>query len=340
MTARIPTPPSSVGVIAMTMGGPLKSEEVQPFLQALFADPELIRIPLGPLRPSFAWLASRLRAPRAKQRYASIGGSPLVAESLAQVEAIQQALAGVTEWPVRLAVAYPPRGPSSASALAALVAGGVTNVLALPLYPQRSLSTTGASLRALRAAARDYPQVQIHEVPPYPTLPGLVDLLAARSQNALQTLAPRKLPMAILATAHGVPERYVREGDPYVEQVRQTYDAFCRSLLPQKSTPPIEIALGYQSRIGPVRWVGPTVESEVTRLAARGVRGLVVVPLTFVCEHLETRYDLDQVLRRSAREAGIAAYERIQAPGAAAWFVQGLADHVVASARILSLPPS
>lgn len=332
MPQRIPNPSSPIGVIAMTMGGPSKGEEVQPFLQALFADPELIRIPVGPLRPSFAWLVSHLRAPGARRRYAAIGGSPLVTESLAQVEALQETLAEVTGWPVRLAVAYGPRGPSSAAALDALVARGVTRVLALPLYPQRSFSTTGASLRALRAAAREHPTVEIHEVPPYPALHGLVDLLAQRARRLLQSSATRGLPMALLATAHGVPERNVRQGDPYVAQVEQTYETLRRSPHLQGTTSPVELALGYQSRIGPLRWVGPSVESEVRRLAARGVRGVVVVPLSFVCEHLETRYDLDLILRRVAREAGMVAYERVTAPGAAPAFIHSLADHLLATA--------
>jgi ferrochelatase len=363
---------SDVGVVALAMGGPARPEEVQPFLEALFADPDLIRVPVGPLRRPFAWLVSRLRASAARRRYALIGGSPLVTETRAQVAALSAALAP-DALPVRLALAYGApdlvADAGAGAALRELADLGVQRVLALPLYPQRSGTTSGASLRSLRRATEDpaLPTLSIEEVPPYPTLPGLVGPLAYGARQALGRAAEAGHRAAVIATAHGIPERYVRDGDPYVEQVEQTFEAFRQALAeaphaersnigersrdgerpniveaPDRTgrsatpggparAPDGPVVLGYQSRIGPVRWVGPQVEDVVARLAAEGVTALTVVPLTFVCEHLETRYDLDLALKATAWEAGIHHYERVPAVGTHPAFIAGLADQVRAA---------
>ena len=300
------------------MGGPSRPEEVEPFLVRLFADPALIQAPLGPLRLPVARLVARLRAPAARRRYGLVGGSPLVAGTQAQASALAAALAaeGV---PVAAAFAYTEPGP--ADAVAALAARGVRRLLALPLYPQWSTATSGASLRALRAAAEPW-GMPVVEAPAYPTLPGLIAPLVEATRAALAAQPGA----AVLLTAHGLPERYVRQGDPYVAHVEAGAAAF-RAALGGAT----DVQLGYQSRLGPLRWVGPEVADVVQDLARGGATALVVVPLTFVCEHLETRYDLDLVLRAAAWEAGIRSFVRVPAVGTAPAFVAGLADHVRAA---------
>lgn len=320
-------PRADVGVVALAMGGPARPEEVQPFLEALFSDPDLIQAPLGPLRRPFAKLVSRLRAPAARRRYGLMGGSPLVEETEKQVAALGAALApeGI---PVELALAY--GAPDADAALAALAARGARRVLALPLYPQRSHATTGSSMRALeRALARAqaaHPDLTVAEVPPYPTLPGLVEPLAASARQAAEEARAAGHQVALVLTAHGLPERYLRRGDPYVGHVEATAEAFRKA-----ARLPVPMVLGFQSRIGPVRWVGPQVDEVVDRLVAGGTTALVVVPLTFVCEHLETRYDLDLELRRHAWEAGVRDYRRVPAIGSHPAFIAGLADLVRAA---------
>ena len=181
-------------------------------------------------------------------------------------------------------------------------------------------------MRDLLAATADVPGLRVEELPPYPTLPGLVVPLAAAAAEAVSALQAEGLQTAVLVTAHGLPERYVRDGDPYVDHVGQTFEAFRR-----EAKLPVPVTLGFQSRIGPVRWVGPQVDEVVERLARGGTRALVVVPATFVCEHLETRYDLDLVLRSVAWEHGIRRYTRIPTVSTAPAFIQGLADHVRAA---------
>jgi len=317
----VSAPTTDWGVVALAMGSPAEPEDVEPFLEALFADPAIIRAPLGPLRRPLARLLAHRRAPHAKQRYGLVGGSPLVPETLKQVAALAAALEP-DGLPVTLAMTY--TQPNAAAAVSWMHKRGVRRLLALPLFPQRSDTTTGAGLRDLRRVAA---QGGLHtrEIPPYPRLPGLIEPLADALRRSVANLADDGLAdrTAVLLTAHGLPERNVAAGDPYVDHVLETAGA-----VREAAGVPCPVHLGFQSRIGPVRWVGPQVEDQVDRLAHAGMRGLVVVPLTFVCEHLETRYDLDLELRARAWAAGITRYHRIGAIGAHPDFIAGLAAHV------------
>jgi len=311
------------GVVALAMGSPATPEDVEPFLEELFADPAIIRAPLGPLRRPLARLIARRRAPHAKQRYGLVGGSPLLHETRKQVAALAEALEphGL---PVTLAMTY--TQPDAETAVSRMQSLGVRRLVGLPLFPQRSYTTTGAGLRELRRVAAQH-GLHTRELPPYPRLPGLIEPLADALRQQVSHLADDGLAnqSAVLLTAHGLPERNIAAGDPYVDHVRETADAVRVAAGVQ-----CPVHLGFQSRIGPVRWVGPQVEDQVDRLARAGIRGLVVVPLTFVCEHLETRYDLDLELRARAWAAGITHYHRIPAVGNHPDFIAGLAGHVLA----------
>ncbi len=312
---------SDWGVVALAMGSPATPEEVEPFLEALFADPAILNVPLGPLRRPLARLMARRRTPHAKQRYGLVGGSPLVSETRKQVAALATALEP-SGLPVTLAMTY--TQPDAHVAVAEMRSRGVRRLLALPLFPQRSDTTTGAGLRELRRVAADH-GLHTREIPPYPRMPGLVEPLAEALRQQVAHLADDGLAdrTAVLLTAHGLPERNIAAGDPYVDHVRETADA-----VRQAAGVACPMHLGFQSRIGPVRWVGPQVEDQVDRLARTGIRGLVVVPLTFVCEHLETRYDLDLELRARAWAAGITSYHRVPAVGVHPDFIAGLAEHI------------
>lgn len=308
---------SGWGVITLTMGSPSSPEEVQPYLERLFGDPALLQAPLGPLRPVLARLLARLRAPRAAQRYGLVGGSRLIPESLAQTSALERELAP-DAIPFALGATY--LAPEIDEALDRLTRRGARQILALPLFPQYSHTTTGAALGRLDRAATRL-GLPVRAIRAYPTLPGLVETLTAMTREALDH--PGQQPAAVLLTAHGLPERYVRSGDPYVDQVQETATAVRTRL--EVDCP---VALGFQSRLGPLRWVGPTVETEVERLAHLGTRRLVVVPISFVSEHLETSYDLDLALKGLAWRAGIRNYQRVATVGDHPAFIRDLAGLV------------
>ncbi|MDY0004466.1 MAG: ferrochelatase, partial [Polyangia bacterium] len=186
------------GVVAMAMGGPARPEEVRPFLRALFADPDLIQAPLGPLRRPFAHLMATLREKGARRRYGLVGGSPLVEETRLQVAALESELLK-DGLPVELALAYGFPGPSDA--LASLRARGVRLVLGLPMYPQWSRATSGASLRALERAlhglqpspGNDVAPMSLREVGPFPSRPGFIGPLAAQAREAMDRARSRGL---------------------------------------------------------------------------------------------------------------------------------------------------
>ncbi len=316
------------GVVALAMGSPSTPQDVQPFLEALFSDPAILSVPLGPLRGPLARLIARRRAPHAARRYGLVGGSPLLSQTRRQVSALASALEP-DSLPVTLAMTYTEPGAREAVAhMRELVA---RRLLALPLFPQRSSTTTGSGLARLRQEA-GCNRMATFEASPYPRLPGLVDHISRALQEQVHRLAEEGLAKrtAVLLTAHGLPERVVAAGDPYVDQVRETADA-----VRDAAGLDCPVCLGFQSRIGPVRWVGPQVEEEVSRLAAEGKVALVVAPLTFLCEHLETRYDLDLELRSTAWTHGITHYHRVQTVGDSPLFIASLANHVREQIRLI-----
>ena len=306
--------PADVGVALLNMGGPSNLDAVEPFLRELFSDPAILGAP-WPIRPLLAGWIARRRAPHSRVRYGRHGGaSPLLAATEAQARALEEALGS----PVAVAMRY--GHPTSEEAIGALAERGVQRVIALPLYPQYSTTTSATSLAAIRdaAAARE---LELAEVASYPELPGLIDALARAAEARLGEAGDGQV-VHLLFAAHGIPMSRVRAGDPYPEQVQATAEAVAARLGASWS-------LGFQSRVGPVRWLEPSVDDEVARLADEGVGALVVQPLTFVSENLETLDDLDRELRDVAAERGIERFLRGAAPGTDPAFIDGLADTAV-----------
>jgi protoporphyrin/coproporphyrin ferrochelatase len=306
--------PDGVGVALLNMGGPADLDAVEPFLRELFSDPAILGAP-WPVRPLLASWIARRRAPHSRIRYARHGdASPLLAATAEQARALEAQLG----CPVVVAMRY--GRPTSDEALEELATRGISRVIALPLYPQYSTTTSATSLAALRDAVGQR-ELEIAEVASYPELPGLVDALARAAAARLEQAgdAPG---IHLLFAAHGIPLSRVRGGDPYPEQVNATARAVAERL-------DVPWSLGFQSRVGPVRWLEPSVDEEVDRLAGEGIGVLVVQPLTFVSENLETLDDLDRELADRAAERGIGRFLRGAAPGTDPAFIEGLADTAV-----------
>lgn len=306
-----------IGVALLNMGGPASEAEIAPFLRELLGDRAMVPLP-APLRGALAhWVSSR-RAPKVAEHYRAIGGkSPVLAETARQVDALSSALGD--GYRVQAAFRYAP--PKAAAALDALREAGARRVVALPAYPHWSSTTSGTSVDDLVSAARRR-GMQWREAAAYPSAAGLISALWARLKPHLNGEG------YLLMTAHGLPERVVRKGDPYVEHVEQTARLLSRRL--PAGTP---WSLAFQSRLGPVRWLRPYVDSEIERLAAEGVRRLVLVPLTFACENLETRYELDIQMAELAARCGITEFHRAEVPGDHPAFIETLAQLVHETAQ-------
>jgi ferrochelatase len=311
-------------VVLFNLGGPDSPAAVQPFLFNLFNDKAIVRLP-QPLRRLVATLIARRRAPLARAIYARIGGaSPLRAETEAQAAALQAALESTHNEgdATRVFVAMRYWHPLTGQAAAAVRAFAPDEVVLLPLYPQFSTTTT-ASSRAAWAAQAALPAVtRIRTVCCYPDAPFFVDAHARKLAEALDAM-PAGRDVRVLFSAHGLPERIVAAGDPYPWQVARTVEAVVAAL----ARPALDWVVCYQSRVGPLAWIGPSTEAEIARAGADG-KAVVVVPVAFVSEHSETLVELDMDYAALARAHGVPDYRRVRTLGTDPGFIAGLADLV------------
>jgi ferrochelatase len=318
-----------VGVLLLNLGGPEQLSDVRPFLFNLFSDPEIIRIPYPWLQSPLAWLISTLRARKSRENYRQIGGgSPLRRITEEQAIALQTQLHQKgQESQVYIGMRY--WHPFTEEAIARIKRDRVEQLVVLPLYPQFSISTSGSSFRLLEKIWQEDPDLSpIHytvisswyQRTGY--LKAMVDLIA---QQLDQFEHPNQV--HIFFSAHGVPVSYVEEaGDPYQRQIEE-----CTQLIMQTLRRPNAHTLAYQSRVGPVEWLKPYTEDAISELAAQGVQDLLVVPISFVSEHIETLEEIDMEYREIAEEAGIHNFQRVPALNTHPVFIEDLADLVVES---------
>ena len=322
-----------IGVALLNLGGPEHPDDIQAFIRNLLSDQDVMPIP-WPIRPLLARWIARRRAPLVTAHYRQIGdgGSPIDELTRAQVTCLGKALGAGYE--VRHVFRH--SGPRAATVLDDLAAAGVRRLVALPAYPQWSRSTSGSALSDLAGPARRL-KMTVREAAAFPDGAGFIKALAALTQPLLIHGAHVTQPLLrrgshvtqpllrreahVLMTAHGLPQRIVDKGDPYVEHVQRTAAALIAAL--PADTPH---SLAYQSRLGPVEWTRPYLTDEIRRLGAAGLRSLVVVPLSFVCENLETRYELDHQIAMLAADCGITDYRRVPTPGCHEAFIGQLAD--------------
>jgi protoporphyrin/coproporphyrin ferrochelatase len=304
-------------VVLMNLGGPDSLQAVQPFLFNLFSDPAIVRLP-ALLRLPLAWVISSRRARVAREIYARLGGgSPLLAHTEAQARALEAALGPGH----RCFVAMRYWHPMSAETAREVAEWGPDKIVCLPLYPQFSTTTTASSLAAWRVVAAhcgvDRP---IDAICCYPCEQGFVEALAGLIGPVLDLASSYERPPRLLLTAHGLPERIVRAGDPYRDQVELTAAAVIAAL----DRPGVDWRVCYQSRVGPLKWIGPATDEEIRRAGRDGVP-LVVAPISFVSEHSETLVELDLDYRHLAEAVGVPAYHRVPTVGVEPSFIQALA---------------
>jgi protoporphyrin/coproporphyrin ferrochelatase len=306
-------------IVLMNLGGPDSLDAVEPFLFNLFSDPAIIRLP-GPLRRPLARLAARRRAVAARDIYAHLGGaSPL----LANTEAQARALGSVLGADYRAFVAMRYWHPTSVEAARAVAEWAPDQIVCLPLYPQFSTTTTASSLAAWRRAAAEIGLDRpTRVVCCYPAEAGFVEAIAGLIRPVVDEIGNRANPRLLL-TAHGLPQRIVRAGDPYPEQV----DITARAVVAALGRPRLDWRCCYQSRVGPLAWIGPAIDDEIRRAGADRAP-LVVAPISFVSEHSETLVELDRDYRRLAETSGVPVYRRIPTVGVEPGFIAALAARV------------
>jgi protoporphyrin/coproporphyrin ferrochelatase len=311
---------SRIAVVLFNLGGPDGPKAVRPFLKNLFSDPAIIGAP-QPLRWGLAELISRVRENSAVANYAAMGGgSPLTAETLAQAAALETRLAQQRpDDDTRVFVAMRYWSPLTEETTAAVTRFAPDEVVLLPLYPQFSTTTTASSLAAWKGCYAG--PGRCHVICCYPDLEALADAHAALIGEAWAAAgSPPNL--RLLFSAHGVPERVSASGDPYRWQVERTCAAVAARLQSRW-----EWRICYQSRVGPLKWIGPSTIEEIERAGADGL-GVIIDPIAFVSEHIETLVELDRDYAVVAGRAGAAPYIRVPALGVQPRFVDGLATLV------------
>ena len=314
-------PGRKIAVVLFNLGGPDGPEAVEPFLFNLFNDKAIIGLP-GIVRTPLARLISRRRAPMAQANYAYMGGgSPLLPETTKQADALQTLLAAALPGDtVRCFIAMRYWKPLTQETAAQVAAFGPDELLLLPLYPQYSATTTGSSLKAWREAYKGPGRSRT-----VCCWPAGEPFLAAHARLIEQAwdAAGRPANPRLLFSAHGLPEKVIKAGDPYQAQVEATAAGVAARL-----TGDWDWRVSYQSRVGPMKWIGPNTEDEI-RAASKEGRPLVIVPIAFVSEHIETLVELDIEYAEVAKHEGCPAYIRVPALGVEAGFVAGLAGLAV-----------
>ena len=314
---------SRVAVVLFNLGGPDGPDAVRPFLYNLFKDPAIISVP-ALLRYPLAALISTRREASAQANYNIMGGaSPLLPETQKQAAALDAALADARpDLTVKSFIAMRYWKPFADQTAKEVAAFAPDEIVLLPLYPQFSTTTTASSL-ADWAKTYSGPG-RTRTVCCYPTAQGLI---AAHADKIRQTWidAGRPAKVRLLFSAHGLPEKVIKGGDPYQAQIEATAAAVA-ALVPELS----DWRVCYQSRVGPMKWIGPSTVEEIHAAGEQGV-GLLITPIAFVSEHIETLVELDHEYAELAEQQGVVPYLRAPALGVEQGFIDTLAATVTRS---------
>lgn len=316
---RIISQKTRTAIILFNLGGPDSLQAVKPFLYNLFNDPAIIQAPKL-IRILLAHLISRKRAPIAQEIYKEIGGkSPILEQTEKQRVALEKHLS--KEGNVRLFTCMRYWHPMSEQVVQEVQAYAPDHIILLPLYPQFSTTTTRSSFddwaSAASKAGLDVPTTKICC---YADQQSFINAHGALIRDVYFRVASKKRPR-ILFSAHGLPEKIIKQGDPYQWQVEQTAERIVKLLMFDQ----LDYVVCYQSRVGPLQWIGPSTEDEIARAGGDGV-AIILVPIAFVSEHSETLVELDIEYRELAEEKGVSEYHRIPALGVHPYFIEGLAE--------------
>ena len=316
----------TTGVVLLNLGGPDSLEAVEPFLYNLFSDPDIIDFPGSFLfRNQLAKLISTRRAPGVIEQYREIGGrSPLKEHTLRQASLLEERLNKVLPAKVYAAMRY--WRPSTEETLDAIERDGIKKVLLLPLYPQYSLATTASSVKEWKKQVdRRRANIESTLIGSYYDHPGYIGAFVERIRAGLERFPiDVRDQVTILFSAHGTPMKLVRQGDPYSIHIAKTVEAIVeRGEITHTTT------LCYQSKVGPLKWLTPSTPDTIARLAEEGVKNMLLVPVAFASDHLETLFELGIEYRRQAIEKGVERYEVTEGLNDSPLFIEALAELVL-----------
>ncbi|MFA4918129.1 MAG: ferrochelatase [Thermodesulfovibrionales bacterium] len=329
----------TLGVILLNLGGPDSIQAVKPFLYNLFSDRQIIRLGPSFMQQPLAWLISTIRSKKTEQYYKLIGGkSPILEITTAQAKALEELLnspgdknrefSGSMSFRVYTGMRY--WHPFIEDAVLQMQKDGIKKVIALSLYPQYSIATSGSSFSKFNEFASQYNMKTVnieswHNHPLY--IEALVDVIkkGIESFNVSSfILHPSSFnDIHVLFSAHSLPQKIIAQGDPYVDQTMGTIQEITKRLN-------IKWRLSYQSKSGPVKWLAPSTEDKIQELAKEGVKNILMVPISFVSDHIETLYEIDILYKNLAEALGV-QMKRTESLNTHPIFIEALKDIVLKS---------
>lgn len=294
------------GILLLNFGGPWTLKDVKPFLYRLFSDPAILGIP-APFRQLVAFLISQIKGSSSIENYAVIGGgSPQLKWTEHQAEQLRALL---TSDFFRIEIGMRSAEPGIPLALSRLKDWGADRIILLPLFPQFSTTTTGTCFKAVNDALRKLkwnpPLTPIRHWPDHPGYSGLMRSLLDETLAQAETESSSAGPLHVLFSAHSLPLSVVKKGDPYPEDVHRTWKSLSDGLAHPHS-------LCFQSRNGRLPWLEPYTETAIEKLGQAGVKRLVMTPISFVSDHIETLWELDLFYADLAKKNGITHYYRVK----------------------------
>jgi protoporphyrin/coproporphyrin ferrochelatase len=310
------------GVLLFNLGGPENLRDVRPFLYNLFSDPEIIRIKNSVLRKMLAWLIASTRQGKSRDLYRQIGGgSPLRKITEAQATALSDELRARSE-DANVYVGMRCWKPTIDEAVHRILKDGITRLVLLPLFPQYSGTTTGSCLKYFQALDKKLglsAKMEIATVESWFEEPLYIEAIADLIRAGLHGFSGLEK-VHLLYSAHSIPASYVEEGDPYLEQTKRTVD-----LVNAQLDKAYSFTLAFQSRVGPVKWLSPSTRDVLVQLGREGNTSVLVIPISFVSDHIETLQEIDIQYKELAAQSGIREFRRAASLNVHPKFIAALA---------------
>jgi len=320
-----------IGVVLLNLGGPDSRQAVRPFLYNLFSDRDIIRLGPSYLQKPIAWLISTFRSKKTEEMYSRIGGkSPILDITTAQAEALEKELnkgAGAN-FKVYIGMRY--WHPFITDTIQRISDDGTRHLIVMSLYPHYSKATSGSSITDFKKAVTGR-SFNIQYIEQWPAFPPYIDALAELVAHGISRFKGNEFDL--LYSAHSLPQSFIDEGDPYLDHIKTTIDKVNARL----SGAPYNITelkhhLSFQSKTGPVKWLEPSTEQTIIHLSKGGCKNLVVVPISFVSDHIETLYEIDILYKELAAKHGINLM-RCEALNTSEKFILAMKELVLASAN-------
>jgi protoporphyrin/coproporphyrin ferrochelatase len=311
-------------VLLLQMGGPDSLDAIEPFLLNLFSDRDIIRIGPAFLQPLIARFIVKRRAPKVAAYYEKIGGkSPIRELTEVQAAALEKELG--EDYRCFVAMRY--WRPTTIEALAAIKKEGISRIIALSLYPHYSRATTGSSINELKRILKDSGvRFEVAYIDRFYDHPLYIRALAERIEEGLARFTARS-EVELVFSAHSLPQSFIDQGDPYLSHIEETVRLVMERL------GEVDHHLAFQSRAGPVKWLEPSTEEMLRHLAAHGSKNLLMVPLSFVSDHIETLYEIDIQYAEEAKALGVENFRRSPSLNDAPLFIDCLADLIRKAAK-------